>query len=397
MNKVSTSPHVLIVEDNRQTAYYLRQFFEADNMQVTTVESGIAAKQIIESSRFSIVLLDQSLPDISGLEILQFCKSLKPMMPVIMHTGHEDTQLGFEFSKAGADAYIPKGGDFKIIRDTVAKLLITKHAVVKTNYDGLVPNSPINTILGSSSAILSLKDQIIKFAQTNAPVFIYGESGVGKSLVANALHAHSKRKNNIFFKQNGGVGTDELFDSTFFGHRKGAFTGADKDREGILRYVSGGTLFLDEIANLTIRAQMKLLCAIEEKTFTPLNSNEVIKTDIRLITATNKNVHRAIQEGEFMEDFFHRISTLVLYVPPLNQRREDIPELALHYINEICAQEESELKMISPVALDLLMTHDWSNGNVRLLSNVLYNAIVTAGKDADAILPQHLTRLKFKF
>ncbi len=387
---MSKIPHVLIVEDDKSISYYLREFMEAEKWKATAAENGKAAQDLLLSNTFQAVLLDYTLPDMTGTEFITFSKSHFPNLPIFMHTGHDDGKIGFETSRAGADGFIVKGSGFEVIRATLSP------SFAKSKKKNAVSNSdPLSKIIGESKVVQRLKQDIMAVAKSNAPVLILGPNGAGKELVAAAIHAHSRRANNRYVIVNAAAGGAELIDDEYFGHAKGAFFGADSDRNGLLVEADGGTFFIDEIGNMSIKTQEKLLRAIEYQEVTPLGTTKSKKINVRVIAATNKDLETEIENGNFKEDFYHRLSTLVIEVPSLNERLEDIPLLAAHFINLICAEEESELKILSDEALQILQNFNWT-GNIRQLSNALRRAIISAGRSADVLLAKDFSRLQKK-
>ena len=388
---MSKIPHILIVEDDKNISYYLQGLMEAEHWKVTVAYCGKTAQALLTSNSFQAILLDYSLPDMTGTEFLAFSKTHYPSLPIFMHTGYDDGKIGFETSKAGADGFIVKGCDFEVIKKALSPIFVKpkkKNVIISVD-------DTLSRIIGNSAVVQQLKKDIIKFARSNPHVLILGPNGSGKELVAAALHANSRRVGKPYIIDNAAAGNSELIDDKYFGHSKGAFSGADSDRDGFLVEADGGTLFIDEIGNMSMLTQEKLLRAIEYQEVTPLGTTKTKKINTRIIAATNKDLDFEIKEGRFKEDLYYRLSTLVIEVPSLNERLDDIPLLAEHFINLICAEEESEIKVLNNDALELLQSMNWK-GNIRQLSSVLRRAVIDAGRNADVLKPENFRILKKK-
>ena len=391
---MSKFPHVLIVEDNKDTSYILRQLMEAELWNATPAYTGKAAQDLLRDNVYQAILLDYSLPDVEGTELIKFCKLLHPNTPILMHTGYDEGHVGFEVSRAGADGFITKGSGFPEIKEAIESLLIHQKAI-KTSGKVLSKKDSLAHIIGNSKLINDLKSDIATFADTNTSTLIIGPNGSGKEAVAAGLHALSRRAAMPFIVDNAAGGTIELSDSRYFGHYKGAFTGADADYLGTFRQADKGTVFIDEIGNMVLNTQQKMLRATQFKEVIPLGIKaKPVKVDVRLITATNKNLLHEIEKGTFMEDFYHRISTVIIEVPSLNARIEDLPLLAEHFIKKFCAEERRNHKELAQESLDFMMHYNWT-GNVRELSNVLHNAVIHAGSN-EVIYMKNLNRLNLK-
>jgi two-component system, NtrC family, nitrogen regulation response regulator NtrX len=388
---MSKSPHVLLVEDDRGITHTLSMIMEAEKWKITTADCGKKGQDLLRNNTYSAVLLDYSLPDMSGTEFITYSKHLYPNLPILMHTGHDSGDVGFETSKAGADAFILKGEDLHVVigklRDTMLK------NVKKTSSISAPAQRSLDALIGESKVMKRLKEKIMKAADSNCNVLILGPNGAGKELVAAALHANSRRASKDFLIDNAAAGNIELIDSKYFGHKKGAFTGADADHIGLFEAADKCTLFIDEIGDLPLTSQSKLLRAIEYGDILPLGGKKNIKVDVRLIAATNKNLDEEVKHRRFREDLLNRLNTLVIEIPSLNERLEDIPLLASHFIKIACAKEEVTTKTITNEALALLQKTNWT-GNVRQLSNVIYNAVIEAGSKETELDLTHFDRLK---
>jgi two-component system, NtrC family, nitrogen regulation response regulator NtrX len=379
--RIPRNLRILIIEDDKSTSHFLSLFLEAEGYQPTAVDNGKAAKVLLQKQKFHAIIMDYNLRDTNGLVLTAYCKANHPDLPILMFSGYDDGMINFNDAKAQPDGFVLKGADFKIIMKSLNEIL----AKSKPDLDKvLLKDESLSKILGKSVAIQNMKKEILKYAKSNAPILILGPNGSGKELVAHAIVENSRRANAPFIIDNAAVCPETLVDSKYFGCVKGSHSEAKTDMPGLFDAANGGSIFLDEVGNMPPTTQEKLLRAIEYQTITPIGGFKDKKIDVRIIAATNKNLNEEIEQNRFMLDLFHRLSVLEIQVPSLNERLEDIPILAEHFIQLICKEEEVELKSLSHSALLMLQNHNWT-GNIREFSNALRKAILNAGKNADVL------------
>lgn len=357
--------HILLVEDEANIRRVLRKVLanEDASLQISEAEDGAVAIAAISKTPFDLVLCDIKMPKKDGIEVLRYAQEHCPPTPVVMISGHGDLETAVQAMRLGAYDYIAKPPDLNHLLQTVrAALNISFATHEKTSKKRL---SKKYTMVGKSPAIQTLHSMVDKVAPTMARVFIQGPNGSGKELVARALHHNSTRSGAPFVELNCAAIPTELIESELFGHIKGAFTSAHKDRKGTFEQAHGGTLFLDEIGDMSLAAQAKVLRALEEHKIQRVGSDKSISVDVRLVAATNKNIKDEISQNRFREDLYHRLAVIELYVPPLNDRKEDIPLLATHFLSEL-----NPVKDIHPDAVKALQQIDWT-GNIRQLRNVI--------------------------
>lgn len=328
---------------------------------VADFEQGIAH---IKQNEYSLVLTDMRLPDGDGIELVKFIQKNKPKLPVAVITAYGNVEGAVNTLKAGAFDYVSKPINLKMLKELVTTAL-SMHNRADEAQEGL---------LGSSSQMQHLREQIYKLGRSQAPVFIQGDSGVGKELVAQLIHTHGPRKDKPFIPVNCGAIPTELMESEFFGHKKGSFSGAIADKVGLFTAANGGTLFLDEIADLPLGMQVKLLRAIQEKAIKPVGDLYEIPVDVRILSASHKNLLEEISAGHFRQDLYYRINVIELHVPTLIQRRADIPELTAHILNKLAKHQNRAPVGINKACFDLL-NHYHFPGNVRELENILERAM----------------------
>jgi two-component system, NtrC family, nitrogen regulation response regulator NtrX len=387
-------PKVLIVEDDNRIVHQLINFFDASQWRYSIANSGSACKAKLQKENPHVILMDYSLPDVKGVELIAFCKENKPDLPILLYTGHDQGAVGFEASRAGADDFITKGDDIKLLFSKLDYLISLNIPKAKSVQKSPAPIT-VDSIIGESKEANELRKRIMRYAHSNSNVMILGPNGSGKELVAASLHAHSRRATQPFIIDNASTGGEQLIDSKYFGHRKGAFTGADTDHEGLFQAANGGTLFIDEIADMPEFAQAKLLRVLQTGDFTQMNSTKAIKVDVRVITATNKDLKAEVKAGRFRLDLLHRLNTNIIKVPSLNERIEDVLLLANHFIPIVCMEEEVPTKQLSAAAEALLCRTDWE-GNIRELHSVLRNAVINA-LDEPVLEEEHFERLHINY
>jgi len=370
---------ILIIDDERSIRNTLKEILEYENYSVELAEDGKTALNLISKHKYDIILSDIKMPKMDGLELLSKITAMSLDVPIVMISGHGNIDTAVESIKKGAYDFIEKPLDLNrlliTIRNAMDKSnLITETKVLKRKV------SKNNQMIGESDAIVNIKNMIEKIAVTDARVLITGENGTGKEVVAKWLHEKSNRASNPFIEVNCAAIPSELIESELFGHEKGAFTSAHKQRKGKFEQANGGTLFLDEIGDMSLSAQAKVLRALQENKITRVGSDKNIKVDVRIIAATNKNLKTEISEKKFREDLFHRLSVIPIQVPSLNNRKEDIPLLAEHFISLICSEHGVAKKEITKDAISELKKHDWT-GNIREFRNVIERLIILCPND----------------
>ncbi|NQV52396.1 MAG: sigma-54-dependent Fis family transcriptional regulator [Flavobacteriales bacterium] len=371
-------PRVLIIDDERPIRSTLREILEYEKLDIEEAEDGKKGMELFLKTDFDVVLCDIKMPGMDGVEVLERMQASKPDVPVIMISGHGTIETAVDSLKKGAYDYISKPPDLNrllvSVRNALDRKVLVKEAKVLKKKAGERSPSPI---IGSSSAINDVKDMIDKVAATEARVLITGPNGVGKELVASQVHKKSKRSKAPFIEVNCAAIPSELIESELFGHEKGAFTSAIKQRIGKFEQATDGTLFLDEIGDMSLSAQAKVLRALQENTITRVGGEKEIKVSPRVIAATNKNLKEEIASGNFREDLYHRLSVIIIEVPSLNDRRDDIPMLIQHFMEQIAVENGTTLTPIDEKAVKALSHIDWT-GNIRQLRNTVERLMIMA-------------------
>jgi len=367
---------ILIIEDEAAIRRVLVKILSEENSayQVTQAEDGLEGIEKIRDEDFDLVLCDIKMPKMDGVEVLQAAKKIKPETQMVMISGHGDLDTAVQTMRLGAFDYISKPPDLNRLLNTVRIALNSKELVVE-NKRLKKKVSKNYQMIGQSNAISEIKDMIEKVAPTEARVFITGPNGTGKELVAHWIHQKSNRSKGPMIEVNCAAIPGELIESELFGHVKGAFTSANKDRAGKFEAANAGTIFLDEIGDMSLSAQAKVLRALQENKVQRVGSDKDIKVDVRVIAATNKDLKKEISEGNFREDLYHRLAVILIDVPALNNRREDIPLLVNHFAEKIASEHGTAQKKFSPKAIVLLQEYDWT-GNIRELRNVVERLII---------------------
>ena len=367
---------ILIIEDEAAIRRVLVKILSEENSayQVTQAEDGLEGIEKIRDEDFDLVLCDIKMPKMDGVEVLQAAKKIKPETQMVMISGHGDLDMAVQTMRLGAFDYISKPPDLNRLLNTVRIALNSKELVVE-NKRLKKKVSKNYQMIGQSNAISEIKDMIEKVAPTEARVFITGPNGTGKELVAHWIHQKSNRSKGPMIEVNCAAIPGELIESELFGHVKGAFTSANKDRAGKFEAANAGTIFLDEIGDMSLSAQAKVLRALQENKVQRVGSDRDIKVDVRVIAATNKDLKKEISEGNFREDLYHRLAVILIDVPALNHRREDIPLLVNHFAEKIASEHGTAQKKFSPKAIVLLQEYDWT-GNIRELRNVVERLII---------------------
>lgn len=367
---------ILIIEDEAAIRRVLKKIIseENDTYQVEEAEDGLRGIEMIKDHDFDLVLCDIKMPKMDGVEVLEKAKKIKPETPFVMISGHGDLDTAVNTMRLGAFDYISKPPDLNRLLNTVRNALDRKVLVVE-NKRLKKKVSKNYEMIGESKEITHIKDIIEKVASTDARVLVTGPNGTGKELVAHWLHEKSERAKSPMIEVNCAAIPSELIESELFGHVKGSFTGANKDRAGKFEAANGGTIFLDEIGDMSLSAQAKVLRALQENRISRVGSDKDIKVNVRVIAATNKNLKEEIAEGRFREDLYHRLAVILIKVPALNDRRDDIPLLINHFAGKIAEEQGMAKKTFSKAAIDLLQKYDWT-GNIRELRNVVERLII---------------------
>lgn len=367
---------ILIIEDEAAIRRVLLKIIseENENYQVEEAEDGLLGVEMIKNNDYDLVLCDIKMPKMDGVEVLEKAKIIKPEIPIVMISGHGDLDTAVNTMRLGAFDYISKPPDLNRLLNTVRNALDRKSLVIE-NKRLKKKVSKNYQMVGESVAIVHIKEMIEKVAPTDARVLITGSNGTGKELVAHWLHEKSMRFKAPMIEVNCAAIPSELIESELFGHVKGSFTGANKDRAGKFEAANGGTIFLDEIGDMSLSAQAKVLRALQENKIARVGSDKDIKVNVRIIAATNKNLKTEIAEGRFREDLYHRLAVILIEVPNLNDRREDIPLLVNFFVQKIAEQQGEAEKKFSKKALQRLQEYDWT-GNIRELRNVVERLII---------------------
>ena len=370
---------ILIIEDEAAIRRVLVKILseENENYVVTEAEDGAAGLEKIKKEDFDLVLCDIKMPKMDGVEVLEATRKIKPEIPFVMISGHGDLDTAVNTMRLGAFDYISKPPDLNRLLNTVRNAL-DKKVLVTENKELRRKVSKNYEMIGNSEAIDQIKGIIEKVAPTDARVLITGPNGTGKELVAHWLHQKSERAKGPMVEVNCAAIPSELIESELFGHIKGAFTSANKDRAGKFEASNGGTIFLDEIGDMSLSAQAKVLRALQENKISRVGSDKDIKVDVRVLAATNKDLKKEIEEGRFREDLYHRLAVILIKVPALNDRREDIPLLIEHFASKIASENGTAPKKFSADAIKLLQEYDWT-GNIRELRNVIERLIILGG------------------
>jgi len=372
---------ILIIEDEEPIRRVLARILTEENesYQVEVAEDGVIGLDKIKSNEYDLILCDIKMPRMDGVELLEAVKKIDSEIPIVMISGHGDMETAINTMRLGAFDYISKPPDLNRLLNTVRNALDKKKLVVENKILKKRVSKKYD-IIGDSDPINHIKLMIDKVARTDARVLITGPNGTGKELVAHQLHDKSDRANAPMIEVNCAAIPAELIESELFGHVKGAFTSAVKDRSGKFEAANKGTIFLDEIGDMSLSAQAKVLRALQENVITRVGADNDIKVDVRVIAATNKNLKTEIAEGRFREDLYHRLAVILINVPSLNERRNDIPALIEHFTNKIADEQGNAVKHFSKEAVGLLQEYDWT-GNIRELRNVVERLIILGGNE----------------
>lgn len=372
---------ILIIEDEEAIRRVLAKILceENESYEVDVAEDGVIGLEKIKATDYDLVLCDIKMPKMDGVELLEAVKKIDTEIPIVMISGHGDMETAINTMRLGAFDYISKPPDLNRLLNTVRNALDRKKLAVENKILKKKVSKKYE-IIGSSDPINLVKIMIDKVAQTDARVLITGPNGTGKELVAHQLHDKSDRSSAPMVEVNCAAIPSELIESELFGHVKGAFTSAVKDRAGKFEVANKGTIFLDEIGDMSLSAQAKVLRALQEGIITRVGADSDIKIDVRVIAATNKDLKTEIAEGRFREDLYHRLAVILIKVPSLNDRRGDIPSLIEHFASKIAGEQGNAVKYFSVEAVNLLQEYDWT-GNIRELRNVVERLIILGGNE----------------
>lgn len=369
---------ILVIDDERSIRNTLKDILEYEKYEVDLAEDGNKGIEKIRAAEYDIVLCDIKMPGLDGIEVLERMNALTPDTPVIMISGHGNIDTAVESIKKGAFDYIEKPLDLNRLLITIRNAMDKSNLVTETKILKKKVNKKYE-IIGESKVIKSVVEMADRVAPTDARVLITGSNGTGKELVARRIHDQSNRASGPFVEVNCAAIPSELIESELFGHEKGAFTSAVKQRKGKFEQANGGTLFLDEIGDMSLSAQAKVLRALQENIIARVGGDKQIKVDVRVVAATNKNLSHEIEENKFREDLYHRLSVILIHVPPLNDRLEDIPLLANHFVKQICSEYGMPAKEITDDAVAELQKITWT-GNIREFRNVIERLIILCDK-----------------
>jgi two-component system NtrC family response regulator len=386
--------NILIVDDELVICQSCEKIFLRAGHKVTYTTSGKQALNLLEEQIFDVVFTDLKMADIGGMEVLQTVKQKFPDTIVVVITGYATVASAVETMRFGAFDYLPKPFTPGELLGVLNKALEKRNLIKVTNEEfNYTEVSGFEGIIGRSPGIVSVYNLIRKVAPTESTVLILGESGTGKDLTAKAIHNRSKRKNNDFFAIDVSTLSSNLIESELFGHVKGAYTGAVSDKQGVFEVADKGTIFLDEIGNLPLEIQARLLRVLQEKEFLPVGSTTIKKVDVRLIFATNKNLRFLSEEGKFREDLYYRINVFPIKLPSLRDRKEDIPELVMHFLKKYCKKIDRKVPSIEIEAMEMLQNYHWP-GNIRELEHIIERlTIIVEDTEIKAV---HISTVLFK-
>ncbi len=384
---------VLVIDDERDIRELLTITLGRMDLQVDAVGTVAEARRALAERSYDLCFTDMRLPDGTGHEIIELIAAEHPDMPVAMITAYGNVDAAVNALKAGAFDFVSKPVDIQMLRGLVRTAL--RLAEERRSGAAAAKTGDSSRLIGDSNAMQQVRATIAKLARNQAPVYIAGESGVGKELVARLIHEQGPRASGPFVPVNCGAIPSELMESEFFGHRKGSFTGASTDKEGLFQAAQGGTLFLDEVAELPLHMQVKLLRAIQEKAVRPIGGRDEIPVDARILSATHKNLGQLVEQGQFRQDLFYRINVIELRVPPLRERRGDVSQLSAFILKALAGKSGESIGQLSPSARGALEAYDFP-GNVRELENILERAMAMCDgstiEAADLMLPQRSAR-----
>jgi two-component system response regulator HydG len=371
------TPKILIVDDEKAHCRMLEAVLKAEKYETQRAQDGQSAIEAVADRFYDLILMDIRMNRVGGIEALEKIKELSPGIPIIMMTAYASVDTAVQAMRSGAYDYLTKPLDIDELKILVAKAL-RHHQLEQENIflkEQLGSRFDFSNIIGRSRPMKELLETVAMVAPSEATVLILGESGTGKELIANAIHQNSPRSNHPFIKVNCAALPETLLESELFGHEKGAFTGAVSRRQGRFHLAHKGSILLDEIAEMSIATQSKILRVLQEREFEPIGSPETVRVDTRIITATNKNLQEEVKANRFREDLYYRINVVNLTVPPLRERRDDIPLLVDFFLKRYTKKNHRKVKGFTPKAMDLLMRYDWP-GNIRELENVVERGVI---------------------
>jgi DNA-binding NtrC family response regulator len=368
---------ILIADDEQEIRESLSLILEDEGYDCETAEDGQDALDRVQNANFDILIADIKMPNLSGMELLEEVRQISPQTLPIIITAYATVETAIQSLRAGASDYILKPLDFDEVIHRVNHLISHREMELENRYlkDQIDKKFNFNNIIGDSPAMRSVFKMVQRVSQSTTNVMITGKSGTGKELVARAIHANSPRADKPFVPINSGAIPDNLFESELFGYKKGAFTGANTDKDGVFKTANGGTLFLDEVAEIPLHVQVKLLRAIEAKEIKPLGTNTTIHIDVRLVAATNKVLMEEVEEGRFREDLYYRLNIVEIKLPSLSERKEDIPILVKHFVEKYNRELKRNIKGVDNDTMKTLMNYKWK-GQVRELENVIERAVL---------------------
>jgi len=372
---------ILIVDDDHAHRTMLRTLIKGWGYSVNEADDGSTAIELVKEGPYDLILMDIRMIKVSGLEALAKIKAINPSIPIIIMTAYSSVESAVEALKNGAYDYLTKPLDFDELKIAISRSM--DHTRLKEENRILKENLgrfDSGDIIGRSPVMVSLMETVAQVAASEATILITGESGTGKEVIAGAIHSNSPRSRSPFIKLNCAAITETLLESELFGHEKGSFTGAYRRKEGRFRQAHGGSIFLDEVSEMSLAMQAKLLRVLQEKEFTRVGGEEILRVDVRLIAATNKDLAKEIETKRFREDLYYRLNVVALRVPPLRERKEDIPLLAQHFLSSFSEKNQKPIKGFTPKAMDRLIRYNWP-GNVRELMNAVERGVVLSRAD----------------
>tara|TARA_B100001175_G_scaffold81364_1_gene68103 strand:+ start:22013 stop:23188 length:1176 start_codon:yes stop_codon:yes gene_type:complete len=375
---------ILIIEDEEAIRRVLVKILSEENASYELFEAsdGVSGLNMVKNNNFDLILCDIKMPKMDGVEVLENIKKIKEHIPIVMISGHGDLETAISTMRLGAYDYISKPPDLNRLLNTVRNALDRQKLIFENKKLKQIISKKYEMV-GDSEPMLHIKSIIDKVAPTNARILVTGPNGTGKELVAHWIHQKSNRDKGPMVEVNCAAIPSELIESELFGHTKGAFTNAIKDREGKFEAANDGTLFLDEIGDMSLSAQAKVLRALQENRIQRVGSDKNVKVNVRVIAATNKNLKTEITKGRFREDLYHRLAVILIEVPPLEKRREDIPKLVKFFSSQIANEQGISVKKFSDKSIELLKGFDWT-GNIRELRNVVERLIILGSDEINA-------------
>lgn len=376
------SAKILAVDDEKSIRDSLSMILSDEGYEVNSAADGEEALKLINDENFDVIISDIKMPGVDGMELLSKASKVSPETFFIIMTAYASVNTAVEALRHGAFDYLIKPVEFDDLLIRVKRLLDYKQLSIENKMlkQRTIEEGDFSHIIGKSEPMKKIFELIKQVAPTNSNVLISGKSGTGKELAAKAIHNNSLRRDQIFLPINCGAISENLIESELFGHKKGSFTGATEEKQGLFKVADGGTLFLDEIGDLPLNLQVKLLRAIEDRKFLPVGGTKAIETNVRIIAATNQNLYEKTKKGEFREDLFYRLNVVEIKLPSLNERKDDIPLLIDHFIEKYCNEMGKKVLGVDNETMKILMNHDWQGG-VRELENVVERAIIFSNKD----------------